>query len=75
MGRNMTQPDLINFHNLFESEARSCDSPQLSAHYAHMLLALQALIESHGPTPEYQAWLIQFMPSNTANHLTFVIDL
>ncbi len=71
----MTQPDLINFHSLFQSEARSCDSPQLSAHYAHILLALQALIESHGPTPEYQAWSVQSSPSNIPNHLTFVIDL
>jgi hypothetical protein len=71
----MTQPDLINFHNLFESEARSCDSPQLGAHYTHLLLALQALIESHGPTPEYQAWSVQFSPSNITNQTTLIIDL
>ncbi len=71
----MTQPDLINFHNLFESEARSCDSLQLSAHYAHLLLALQALIESHGPTPEYQEWLGQLSPSDFPKQPTFTIDL
>jgi hypothetical protein len=71
----MTQPDLINFHNLFQSEARSCDSPRLSAHYAHLLLALQTLIESHGPTPEYCEWLIQFSPSNVTNQRTLIIDL
>jgi hypothetical protein len=71
----MAQADLINFHSLFQSEARSCDSHQLSAHYAHVLLALQALIESHGPTPEYQAWSAQSSPSNIPDHLTFVMDL
>lgn len=71
----MMQSDLIDFHNLFQSEARTCDSPQASAHYAHILLALQALIESHGPTPEYQAWSVQFSPSNITNQTTLTIDL
>ncbi len=71
----MTQLDLINFHNLFQSEAKSCDSPRLSAHYAHLLLALQALIESHGPTPDYDEWLVQFSPRNAADQRTIMIDL
>jgi hypothetical protein len=71
----MMQSDLINFYNLFKSETRSCDSPELSGHYAHILLALQTLIESHGPTPEYQSWLDQSSPSNIPNQRTFVIDL
>lgn len=71
----MTQPDLINFYNLFQSETRSCDSPHLSAHYTHLLLALQALIESHGPTRDYQAWSVQFRPDYIANHVTVVVDL
>lgn len=71
----MTQPDLINFYNLFQSEERTCDSPQQSAHYAHILLALRALIESHGPTPEYCEWSVQFRPCNLPNQPSFVIDL
>lgn len=71
----MTQIDLIGFHGLIQDEAKVCDSPRLSAHYAHLLMALQALIESHGPTPEYCGWLVQLSPRNASNQLTFVIDL
>jgi hypothetical protein len=71
----MTQIDLIGFHGLIQDEARECDSPRLSAHYAHLLMALQALIESHGPTQEYCQWSVQFSPGNTSNQCTFVIDL
>jgi hypothetical protein len=71
----MTQIELIQLHGQIQDEAQACDSPLLSAHYDHMLLALRALIESHGPTMEYYEWLVQFSPRNLPNQCTFVVDL
>ena len=53
----MTQIELIQLYGQFQDEAQAC-APLLNAHYQHILFALQALIESHGPTSDYQAWLI-----------------
>jgi len=74
-GKGMTQLELINFHGLIQNEAQACDSPRLAAHYDHILLALQALIESHGPTAEYYSWLVQLSPRNISNQATFTVDL
>ena len=57
----MTEIELIQLHGLIKDDGQACDSPHLNAHYAHMLLALQALIESHGPTSEYCEWSVQLV--------------
>ena len=73
--QSLTQRDMIQFHALLHSESQTCNHARLSAHYAHILLGLQALIESYGPTPEYYEWLGQFGPRNTTDQRTFTIDL
>jgi len=75
MQESSRQSDLINFYRLLRRESQSCENSGLSTHYEHVLLGLEKIIESLGPTPEYYEWLVQFGPRNTANQCTFTIDL
>ncbi|HUJ30356.1 MAG TPA: hypothetical protein VLY23_03700 [Candidatus Acidoferrum sp.] len=72
---NVTQRDLINFYRRVQNESMACNSPRLSAHYAHVLVALRALVESFGPTAEYCESLGQDHPRNPAGRHTVTIDL
>lgn len=71
----MTQEDLIVIHQQLKQDSESCDCIELRAHYEHILMGLERLIESHGPTELYQHWLIQFRPHDLADERTFFIDL
>ena len=71
----LSQSDVITFHTLLLKEAEDCEDTGLQAHYEHALLSLQKIIESFGPTPEYNSWLVQFLPLNLAKQQTLFIDL
>lgn len=71
----LSQSDLITFHAMLQRGAEECENAAMQAHYEHALLSLKKIIESFGPTPEYESWSIQFSPRDTAKHCTFTIDL
>jgi len=60
----MNQPELIDLYSSMELEKEQCSHPPLWAHYDHILLGLQKLIESHGPCPEFKGkGFVQLRPS------------
>jgi hypothetical protein len=75
MQESVTQIGMISFYKQIRNEVGNCEHPELIAHYQHILLGLQRIIESFGPTPEYYEWLGQFSPRNISNQCTFTIDL
>jgi hypothetical protein len=65
----LSQDDLIVMYLQLRGSAEQCDQQILLSHYEHVLLGLQKLIESYGPTPLYREWLSQVSPNNIcANH-------
>jgi len=75
MEESATQISTIGFYKQIQYELELCPQPELNAHYQHILLSLQRIIESFGPSPEYYEWLVQFSPRNFSNQFTFTIDL
>ena len=51
--KTMSQTDLIRLHQQFSADAVESQL-ELRDSYDHLLLSLRRLIESHGPTQEYQ---------------------
>jgi len=75
MGRPLSQQELIGTYKRVYALSRDSDNAVLWTHCQHVLFGLGKIIESFGPTPEYDAWLAQFSPSNLADKHTFTIDL
>ncbi len=71
----LTQRDFIALHKVLKKQSAQCVGRVRQAHFEHVLLGLQKIIESFGPTPEYYAWLCQTSPDDRADDRTFVIDL
>jgi hypothetical protein len=51
------QTELIDFHKRMKKEQESCEHVGLHAHFEHILFALRKIIESYGPTSDYEEWL------------------
>ena len=52
----MNQIELISPHEKLSNELTDSDIFLLRGHLEHLLLALRRVVESYGPTPEYQLW-------------------
>jgi len=51
------QTELIILHDEMRREQEVCGHAGLRSHYDHLLLSLRKIIEFHGPTTEYEAWI------------------
>lgn len=60
----MSQSELIRLHQQFATDAAEADDYR-RGHYEHLLVSLNRLIESHGPTPEYQEWTNSTSPTES----------
>ena len=52
----MTQVQIIAFHDRMIGEQKLCNYAELKTHFYYLLYALRKIIESKGPTREYQKW-------------------
>lgn len=55
-GGNIRQLKLITLYSALSREAKDADI-YLKGHYEHLLLSLKRLIESYGPSPDYERWV------------------
>jgi hypothetical protein len=55
-GGNIRQLKLITLYSALSREAKDADV-FLKGHYEHLLLSLKRLIESYGPSPDYERWV------------------
>ena len=55
-GGNVRQLKLITLHSALSREAKDADI-FLKGHYKRLLLSLKRLMESYGPSPDYERWV------------------